>query len=44
MAPRSGPYAGLLDAVGGMQVVSTADGPPAALLLSGNRIVRVVLE
>jgi hypothetical protein len=44
MAPRSGPYAGLLDAVIGMQVVSTTDGPPAALLLSANRIVRVVLE
>jgi len=44
MAPRSGPYAGLLDSVTGMQVVSTADGPPAALLLAGSRIVRVVLE
>jgi len=44
MAPRSGPNTGLLATVAGMTVLSAADGPPTALLLAGNRIVRVVLE
>jgi len=44
MAPRSGAYATLLDDITGFQVQSAADGPPAAYLLSGGRVIRVVLE
>jgi len=44
MAPRSGPNAGILDSMVGMQVNSAADGPPAAYLLSDGRVIRVVLE
>ncbi len=44
MAPRSGTYATLLDDLIGFQVQSAADGPPAAYLLSGGRVIRVVLE
>jgi hypothetical protein len=44
MAPRTGGYAMLLDDVVGFQVQSAADGPPAAYLLSGGRVLRVVLE
>jgi len=44
MAPRTGPNAGILDSVVGMQVLSAADGPPAAYLLSNGRVIRVVLE
>jgi len=44
MAPRNGPNAQILDSVVGMQVLSAADGPPAAYLLSEGRVVRVVLE
>ncbi len=44
MAPTSGANAGLLDHVIGFDVVSAADGPPAAYLLTPDRVVRVVLE
>jgi hypothetical protein len=44
MAPRSGANAHLLDKVVGFNVLSVADGPPAAYLLSEGRVVRVVLE
>lgn len=44
MAPRTGPYATLLDDLVGFSVQSAADGPPVAYLLSGERVVRVVLE
>jgi hypothetical protein len=44
LAPRSGAEAGLLDDVVGMSIGSVADGPPVAVLLTPDRIVRVVLE
>jgi hypothetical protein len=44
MAPRRGESAGLLDQVVGMSVGSVADGPPVAVLLTPDRVVRVVLE
>ena len=44
MAPRSGTNARILTSVVGMQVLSAADGPPAAYLLTDGRITRVVLE
>lgn len=44
MAPRTGPEAALLDDVVGFEVTSAADGPPAAFLLTPDRVVRVVLE
>jgi hypothetical protein len=44
MAPRDGDAAGILDDVRAMHVASVADGPPAALLLTGDRVLRVVLE
>jgi len=44
LAPRSGPQAGLLDHLVGMAVTSVADGPPAAYLVTPDRVVRVVLE
>ncbi len=44
MAPRNGAYATLLDDVTGFHVQSAADGPPVAYLLSGGRVIRVVLE
>ncbi len=44
MAPRTGGYATLLDDLVGFQVQSAADGPPIAYLLSGGRVIRVVLE
>jgi hypothetical protein len=44
MAPRRGDAAGLLDEVLGLEVFSVADGPPAAYLLTPDRVVRVVLE
>jgi len=44
MAPRTGQYATILTGVVGLQVLSAADGPPAAYLLTQGRIVRVVLE
>jgi hypothetical protein len=44
MAPRRGEWAGLLDQVVGMSVGSVADGPPVAVLLTPDRMVRVVLE
>jgi hypothetical protein len=44
MAPRTGADAGLLDDVLALNVASVADGPPVALLLTPDRVVRVVLE
>ncbi|HEX6139921.1 MAG TPA: hypothetical protein VF013_05575 [Candidatus Limnocylindria bacterium] len=44
LAPRRGEAAGVLDEVLAMSVASVADGPPFALLLTPNRVVRVVLE
>jgi len=44
MAPRRGDAASLLDEVLGMEVLSTLDGPPAAYLLTPDRVIRVVLE
>jgi len=44
LAPRSGAQAGLLDHLVGMAVTSVADGPPAAYLVTPDRVVRVVLE
>jgi hypothetical protein len=44
MAPRDGEAAGILDDVRAMYVASVADGPPAALLLTGEQVLRVVLE
>lgn len=44
MAPRRGDAEGLLDEVLGMEVLSTLDGPPAAYLLTSDRVIRVVLE
>jgi serine/threonine protein phosphatase PrpC len=44
MAPRDGDAAGILDDVRAMYVASVADGPPTALLLTGERVLRVVLE
>ncbi len=44
MAPRTGGYSTLLDGVVGFEVRSAADGPPVAYLLSGGRVIRVVLE
>jgi hypothetical protein len=43
-APREGPYRGLLDDVAALSVPSVADGPPVAYLLTGDSVVRVVLE
>jgi hypothetical protein len=44
MAPRDGAAAGVLGDVRAMHVASVADGPPVALLLTGERVLRVVLE
>ena len=44
LAPASGPRAGLLDHVLAFEVSSVPDGPPAAFVLTPDRIVRVVLE
>lgn len=44
LAPRRGDAANLLDEVLGMEVLSTADGAPAAFLLTPDRVIRVVLE
>jgi hypothetical protein len=44
LAPRAGTNAKILVGVVGMQVLSAADGPPAAYLLVDGRILRVVLE
>jgi hypothetical protein len=44
MAPHSGDGAGVLDDVRAMHVASVADGPPVALLLTGDRVLRIVLE
>jgi len=44
LAPRSGPDADLLGRVLAMSVASVSDGPPAAYLLTPERIVRIVLE
>ncbi|MDH4334772.1 MAG: hypothetical protein OEW24_05870 [Chloroflexota bacterium] len=44
LAPRDGAESGLLATVVAMTVTSVADGPPAAYLLTPDRIVRIVLE
>jgi hypothetical protein len=44
LAPRRGDAASILDEVLGMDVLSTADGAPAAYLLTPDRVIRVVLE
>jgi hypothetical protein len=44
LAPRDGPDTQLLDSVLGLAVTSVADGPPAALLLTAEGVVRVVLD
>jgi hypothetical protein len=44
MAPRQGDAAGVLDEVRAMSVASVQDGPPVALLLTPDRVVRIVLE
>ncbi len=44
MAPRHGADEHLLDDVIGLEVTSAADGPPAAFLVTPDRVVRVVLE
>ncbi len=44
MAPRVGRESALLDDVIGFEVTSAPDGPPAAFLLTPDRVVRVVLE
>ncbi|HEX2142211.1 MAG TPA: hypothetical protein VHK28_08085, partial [Candidatus Limnocylindria bacterium] len=44
MAPRSGDAAGVLDDVVAMSVASVTDGPPAALLLTPEGVIRVILE
>jgi hypothetical protein len=44
MAPRSGDAAGVLDEVVAMSVASVTDGPPAALLLTPEGVIRVILE
>jgi hypothetical protein len=44
MAPRSGDGAGILNDVLALSVASVPDGPPVALLLTPDRVVRVVLE
>ncbi|MGH2455073.1 MAG: hypothetical protein ACRDHD_02255 [Candidatus Limnocylindria bacterium] len=44
LAPRRGSAAGILDEVLAMSIASVSDGPPAALLLTPERVVRVVLE
>jgi hypothetical protein len=44
LAPRLGPAAGILEGVVAMSVASVADGPPVAVLLTPESVVRVVLE
>jgi hypothetical protein len=44
LAPRRGSAAGILDEVVAMSVASVADGPPVAVLLTPESVVRVVLE
>ena len=44
LAPGSGAWAGVLDEIVAMSVGSVADGPPVAVLLTPDRVVRVVLE
>lgn len=44
MAPTEGPNAALLDDVRGLSVTSVADGPPVAYVLTGEGVVRLVLE
>jgi hypothetical protein len=44
LAPTDGPEAGLLDDVRGLAVTSVADGPPVAYLLTGDGVLRLVLE
>ena len=44
MAPREGPAAASLADVRGLSVASVSDGPPVALLLTGDGVLRLVLE
>jgi serine/threonine protein phosphatase PrpC len=44
LAPRLGTAAGILDGVVAMSVASVPDGPPVAVLLTPESVVRVVLE
>jgi hypothetical protein len=44
LAPSSGPMSSLLDDVRGLHVTSVTDGPPAAYILTGEGIVRLVLD
>lgn len=44
MAPSGGPDQGSLDDIRGLSVPSVADGPPVAYLLTGDGVVRLVLE
>ncbi|MEA2650789.1 MAG: hypothetical protein QOI85_510, partial [Chloroflexota bacterium] len=44
MAPLDGPAAGALSDVRGLSVTSVSDGPPVAFLLTGEGVVRLVLE
>jgi hypothetical protein len=44
LAPSDGDAAGLLADVRGLSVTSVADGPPVAYLLTGDGVVRLVLE
>ena len=44
MGPRRGAWEGVLDQVVAMSIGSVADGPPVAVLLTPDRVVRVVLE
>ncbi|HET6379457.1 MAG TPA: hypothetical protein VFH63_00275 [candidate division Zixibacteria bacterium] len=44
MAPRRGEAAGILDEVVAMSVASVADGPPSAMLLTPEAVIRVILE
>ena len=44
MAPRRGADEQLLDDVIGLEVTSAADGPPAAFLVTRDKVVRFVLQ
>ena len=44
MAPRRGEAAGILDEVVAMSVASVPDGPPSAMLLTPDAVIRVILE
>jgi hypothetical protein len=44
LAPSDGPEAAMLDDVRGLSVTSVADGPPVAFILTGEGVLRLVLE